>query len=127
MEIMMIAAWTVNRVPFTVNETLFLTYHTRGMVMAISRDDVVKVAHLARIDLSGEELQLFSKQLESIVEFIDKLKVLDISSLKPSSHVLEIKNVFRPDIAKDSLTKEAVLQNAPKSLKGHFLVPKVIE
>ncbi len=95
--------------------------------MAISRDDVAKVAHLARIDLDEEELKLFSKQLESIVEFIDKLKELDVSGILPTSHVLGLTNVVRPDIARDSLPGEAVLSNAPASSKGHFLVPKVIE
>ncbi|MEK7877749.1 MAG: Asp-tRNA(Asn)/Glu-tRNA(Gln) amidotransferase subunit GatC, partial [Pseudomonadota bacterium] len=58
----------------------------KGSVMAISRDEVVKVAHLARIDLTEEELLLFSRQLESIVEFIDKLKELDVSGVLPTSH-----------------------------------------
>lgn len=95
--------------------------------MAISKKDVVKVAHLARLDLSEEELTLLSQQLVAIVEFIDKLKALDVTTVKPMSHVLEIKNVLRPDTAKDSLAQEAVLKNAPESLQRHFKVPKVIE
>lgn len=94
--------------------------------MAISKNDVVRVAHLARIDLTEDELKLFAKQLESILEFIDKLKELDVSSIRPA-HTPALENVLRPDTIKDSLSKEAVLENAPKSLKGHFLVPKVIE
>lgn len=95
--------------------------------MAISKNDVVRVAHLARIDLTEDELKLFAGQLESIVEFIDKLKELDVSPINPASHTPALENVLRPDTIKDSLSKEAVLENAPKSLKGHFLVPKVIE
>ena len=94
--------------------------------MAISRDDVLKVAHLARIDLSEEELELFSAQLESILEFIDKLKRLDVSNIKPTSHVLEMQNILRADVPRASLDKEAVLRNAPESLKGHFKVPRVV-
>lgn len=89
---------------------------------------MLRVAHLARIDLTEDELKLFAGQLESIVEFIDKLKELDVSSIKPAAcHTPALKNVMRPDTIKDSLSKEAVLENAPKKLKGHFLVPKVIE
>lgn len=95
--------------------------------MPISKDDVLKVAHLARIELSEQELELFSRQLESILDFIDKLKRLDVSSVNPTSHVLDVKNILRPDSIKKSLENKSVLKNAPKSLKDHFKVPKVIE
>lgn len=94
--------------------------------MSISRDDVARVAHLARIDLAEDELKLFARQLESIVEFIDKLKELDVSEIFPA-HTPALENVLRPDTIKDSLSPEAALENAPKSLKGQILVPKVIE
>lgn len=94
--------------------------------MAISKDDVLRVAHLARIELSEEELTLLSRQLVAIVEFIDKLKALDVAGVKPMAHVLEIQNVLRRDGAKDSLSREAALQNAPEGSRGHFRVPKVV-
>lgn len=95
--------------------------------MAISKNDVLKVAHLARINLSEDELGLFSKQLESVLDFIDKLKKLDVSSVSPTSHVLDVKNIVRPDTPKKSLEKDNVLKNSPKSLKDHFQVPRVVE
>lgn len=95
--------------------------------MAISREDVLKVAHLARINLSEEEVNLFSGQLEDILEYIDKLKELDTSNIKPTSHVFDIQNVLRKDTPKQSLSKEDALKNSPLSLRGHFQVPKVIE
>ena len=95
--------------------------------MPISEKDVLRVAHLARIGLTGEELELFSAQLEAILGFIDKLKEADTPDIKPMSHVLEINNVLRPDVKRESLNREDVLKNAPESLKGHFRVPKVIE
>lgn len=95
--------------------------------MAISEKDISKVAHLARIGLSEGELSLFSQQLETIIEFIDKLKEVDVSSVKPMSHVLEMNNVLRVDEKKESLRKEEALKNAPESANGHFRVPKVIE
>lgn len=95
--------------------------------MAIEKSDVAKVARLARIGLSEEELKLFSGQLEDIIAFIDKLKEVDVSSVTPMSHVLEINNVLRADVAVNSLDKNAVLANAPQNARGHFVVPKVIE
>lgn len=95
--------------------------------MIISKDDVRKVANLARIELNQEELNLFSGQLESVLEFIEKLKKADVSSVQPMSHILDIQNVLRADVPKESLPNALALKNAPESLKGHFRVPKVIE
>ncbi len=95
--------------------------------MIISKDDVQKVANLARIELNQEELNLFSGQLESVLEFIEKLKKADVSSIQPMSHILDIQNVLRADVPKESLPNSLALKNAPESLKGHFRVPKVIE
>lgn len=95
--------------------------------MIISKDDVLKVANLARIELNQEELNLFSGQLESVLEFIEKLKKADVSSVQPMSHILDIQNVLRADVPKESLPNALALKNAPESLKGHFRVPKVIE
>lgn len=85
------------------------------------------MANLARIELNQEELNLFSGQLESVLEFIEKLKKADVSSVQPMSHILDIQNVLRADVPKESLPNALVLKNAPESLKGHFRVPKVIE
>lgn len=87
----------------------------------------MKVANLARIELNQEELNLFSGQLESVLEFIEKLKKADVSSVQPMSHILDIQNVLRADVPKESLPNALALKNAPESLKGHFRVPKVIE
>ena len=103
--------------------------------MIISKDDVLKVADLARIELNQKELDLFSGQLEAVLEFIEKLKKADVSLSVPMSHILDIQwfdrahhgNVLRADVAKESLPNDLVLKNAPESLKGHFRVPKVIE
>ena len=95
--------------------------------MPISQTDVLKVAHLARINLAEEEVNLFAIQLESILEFIDKLKQVDISQVEPLSYVLSAQNILRPDKLKPSLPRDEALKNAPLSLKDHFQVPKVIE
>ena len=95
--------------------------------MAIDRDTVKYVAHLARIKLNDQELDLLSRQLEDIVNFIDKLRELDIAGVKPTSHILPVKNVFRQDKPAQSLNAKEVLSNAPKHKDNFFIVPKVIE
>ncbi len=95
--------------------------------MAISKDTVKYVAHLARIELKPKELEKLSQQLKDILGFIDKLKKLDIKEISPTSHILPINNVFREDIPRRSLPSDKVLENAPQKQGNFFGVPKVIE
>lgn len=95
--------------------------------MDISKETVKYVANLARIELSEEELEKFSGQLNEILRYIDQLKEIDISKISPTTHVLEIKNVKRKDQLRPSLKTEEVLKNAPQKENKFFKVPKVIE
>ncbi|MBN1913998.1 MAG: Asp-tRNA(Asn)/Glu-tRNA(Gln) amidotransferase subunit GatC [Candidatus Omnitrophica bacterium] len=95
--------------------------------MAIEKDTVQKVAHLSRIDLSEEELRRLSSQLAGIVDFIDKLKKINIENIVPTSHILPINNVLREDACGKSLDLEKTLKNAPQRKENFFGVPKVIE
>ena len=85
------------------------------------------IAMLARLDLTNEEKEIFSKQLSSIIEYVDKLNELDTTSIKPTAHVLPIKNIFRDDKLKSSLPKDKALQNAPGRTDDFYRVPKIIE
>jgi len=85
------------------------------------------VAHLARIDLTSNELEKLSRQLQDILSFIDKLSEVDIKEIKPTSHILALNNVLRQDTSKTSLTLEQALANAPRKEGSSFAVPKVIE
>ncbi|HDZ84587.1 MAG TPA: Asp-tRNA(Asn)/Glu-tRNA(Gln) amidotransferase subunit GatC, partial [Nitrospirae bacterium] len=76
--------------------------------------EIDHVALLARLELNDEEKQLFSKQVGSIIEYVDKLNELDIDDVEPTAHVLPIKNVFREDELRSSLPREKALQNAPR-------------
>lgn len=95
--------------------------------MGISKDTVKYIANLARIKLKPKEEEKISKQLVEIINFIDKLKEVDISNCEPTSHILPISNVFREDKSSESLPVEEVLKNAPQRKSNFFVVPKVIE
>lgn len=108
---------------------MIITYITltKGPVMALSKETVEYVANLSRIALTGEELEKFSKQIESILGFIDTLKTLDVSDIEPTAHILPISNVLREDEPRPSLTIEKTIANAPAGEGNFFVVPKVIE
>lgn len=95
--------------------------------MAINKETVKYVAHLARIELNAKELERLSGQLKEIVGFIDKLKKLNLKDIVPTSHILSINNVLREDKPKESLPGDKALQNAPLRERDFFGVPKVIE
>jgi len=94
--------------------------------MLINLEEVDKIAHLAKLSFSNNERETLAVQLANIVEYMEKLDELDTSDVKPTSHVLDLKNVFREDIVENWLTQAEVLQNAPVAKKGYFSVPKVI-
>ncbi len=95
--------------------------------MAITKDTVKYVAHLARIDLKPKELEKLSQQLQEILGFIDKLKRVDIKEIAPTSHILPINNVLRDDKPGESLSSNKALENVPQRQGNFFSVPKVIE
>lgn len=101
-------------------------HNKRGIKMKIKTDQLKYVADLARISLSKKETELFSKQLNNILKYMDKLNQSDTEGIEPMSHVLDIINVFREDKKKASLDKKDVLKNAPSTEEGFFKVPKVI-
>jgi aspartyl-tRNA(Asn)/glutamyl-tRNA(Gln) amidotransferase subunit C len=92
----------------------------------IDESTVEHLANLARIDLTDKEIKKFTKQVSSILDFFSELSELDTEDVKPTYHVLEINNVFRDDVAKDSLPREEILANAPEKEKGYFKAPKII-
>jgi aspartyl-tRNA(Asn)/glutamyl-tRNA(Gln) amidotransferase subunit C len=95
--------------------------------MSMTREDVAKVAMLARLRLSPEELETFTGQLSSIVDFVAQLQALDTSDVEPLAHGVELRNVFREDVVRSTLDREETLANAPKRNQECFLVPAVLE
>lgn len=95
--------------------------------MAITKETVEYVAHLARIELQAKELEKLSRQMEEIVNFIDRLKELNLEKIAATSHILPIHNVLRDDVLRASLPAEKALHCAPQKEGDFFGVPKVIE
>mgnify|MGYP001558454258 CR=1 FL=1 len=95
--------------------------------MAITPKDVEYLAHLARIQLTPEELQRFTGQLDEILAYVEKLKAAKVEGVPPTSHVLELSNVFRQDEVQPSLSPEAALANAPDREGPFFRVPRIID
>ncbi len=89
--------------------------------------DVKYVAHLARLALSPEEEQKIGAQLASVLEYIEKLKEVDVADVEPTAHAFPLVNVTRPDEVRHGLTNEEALRNAPAQSNGLFLVPKIVE
>jgi aspartyl-tRNA(Asn)/glutamyl-tRNA(Gln) amidotransferase subunit C len=89
--------------------------------------DVRYTARLARLNLSDEEVATFQAQLSQVLEYVEKLKKVDVSGVDPTAHANAVFNVFRADEARDWFTPEQALANAPRQANHLFVVPKVVE
>ena len=89
--------------------------------------DVKYVAHLARLALTPEEEQRIGAQLAQVLDYIGKLKEVDVSGVEPTAHAFPLINVTRPDEIRPSLSNEDALRNAPAQANGLFIVPKIVE
>jgi len=94
--------------------------------MSVTIKDVEHVAELARLAFSDEEKRRLTKELNSILEYMEQLNSLDTTNVEPLSHVIELSNVFRDDTLKPTLPREEALKNAPAKTEKFFKVPKVI-
>jgi aspartyl-tRNA(Asn)/glutamyl-tRNA(Gln) amidotransferase subunit C len=89
----------------------------------IEREQVLHVAKLARLRLSDEELEKMAGELSGILGHVDRIGELDLDGVEPTSHVIELENVLRPDEPRPSWPLEAVLEQAPDPAEGAFRVP----
>jgi aspartyl-tRNA(Asn)/glutamyl-tRNA(Gln) amidotransferase subunit C len=92
----------------------------------ITREEVLKIANLARLKLSEAEIGNFTGQLDSILEYVKQLDQVDTSKVEPTCFVEPTHDPMRDDIEKPSLTQEEALRNGPQVKKGFFAIPKVI-
>ena len=88
---------------------------------------IEKIAELARLNLKPEEAKKLEKELEAVLGYVKKLDALDTKNVEPTSHVLNLENVFRKDEVKPSEIRDEVLKHAPHSEGKFFKVPKVVE
>lgn len=95
--------------------------------MALTLEEVKKVALLARLELEPEELERQGRHLNDLLTQIEALQKLDVTGVEPTSHSVPLFNVLREDVARPSLPRDAVLENAPESRDGCFVVPRIIE
>jgi len=95
--------------------------------MPLTGDQVRWVAHLARLELSAEELVVMTEQLNGIVGYVDQLQQLDTKNVEPLAHALPLRNVFRADEPGPSLSVEEALANAPARKDNCYRVPAVLD
>ena len=89
----------------------------------IDREQVLHVAKLARLELSGEEVERMADELSGVMAHIDKIGELDLDGVPPTTHVVEVANALRPDEPRPSLPRDVALEQAPATQDGGFLVP----
>ena len=92
-----------------------------------SQFDVRYTAQLARLELTPAEVDRFQSQLSQVLEYVEKLKEVNVEGVAPAAHASDLSNVFRPDAARDWFSSAEALANAPRQANHLFLVPKVIE
>ena len=95
--------------------------------MKITREEVEHVATLARLELTGEELAMFTGQMDAILAYVEKLNELNTDGTIPTAHAVPMENSFRADEVRPSIGVASALANAPDRADDFFRVPKVIE
>ncbi|WP_010651633.1 Asp-tRNA(Asn)/Glu-tRNA(Gln) amidotransferase subunit GatC [Oceanobacillus massiliensis] len=93
----------------------------------ISKEQVKHVAHLARLAVTDEEVGKMASELSAIIDYAEQLNELDTEGVKPTTHVLDLKNVMRKDEPREWITHEETLKNAPDQQEGQFRVPSILE
>ena len=92
----------------------------------ITPNDVRKVSKLARLEIADESIQTYAKQLEKILEYIAQLQKVDTKNIPPTTRAVEVVNVLRKDIVKNSPEKEEILNLAPQREGQFYKVPKIL-
>lgn len=93
----------------------------------ITREDVLHIAALARLELTEAEVEEYQRQLSAVLEYFSRLQSVDTGDIPPTASVLPPRSVLRPDEPRPGLSREALLSNAPEVEDGQFRVPPVFE
>lgn len=94
--------------------------------MSLTKDDVLKVAHLARLEFKETEIERFREDLNNILSFIEKLQEVETEGIEPLYQVNNLENILRSDRVKASLDRDLAIKNAPQKDEGMIIVPKVV-
>ena len=94
--------------------------------MKITKEEVLHVANLARLELTDDEIERFSRQIGTVLEYMDALNQVDTSGVTSTFNATFITNAFREDTRTDHMDRDKILSNAPDKDDEFFLVPKVI-
>ncbi|MBE5937393.1 MAG: Asp-tRNA(Asn)/Glu-tRNA(Gln) amidotransferase subunit GatC [Lachnospiraceae bacterium] len=97
------------------------------MANIISDETIEYVGILAKLELSETEKEQAKKDMERMLDYIDKLNELDTTGVEPMSHLFPITNVFREDVVTNDDKRESILANAPEKKDGSFVVPKILD
>jgi aspartyl-tRNA(Asn)/glutamyl-tRNA(Gln) amidotransferase subunit C len=89
----------------------------------IDRDQVLHVAKLARLRLTDDEVERMANELSGILQHVERISELDLDGVEPTSHVVALENVFRPDVPRPSWDRDEMLERAPDPASGAFRVP----
>ena len=89
--------------------------------------DMEYIARMARINLTEDEAKIFQRQLDDVLEYVEKLRQVDVTGVDAAAHGLPVFNVLRADAPRDWFTAKQALSNAPRQSNGLFVVPKVVE
>jgi aspartyl-tRNA(Asn)/glutamyl-tRNA(Gln) amidotransferase subunit C len=95
--------------------------------MKINEDEMIKIAKLAMLEIAPEEKDDFLKQVNNIIEYIDKINTLDTSNVEPAEYIFELKNIFREDKPQQSIDSNELKKIVPDYKDGYIVVPKIIE
>ncbi len=93
----------------------------------LTRDDVEKIAHLARLELTEVEKVLYQTQLSAILHYAERLNELDLDDVPPTAHAISQQNVMREDVVEPPLPMEDVLFNAPQTAQNQFVVQAILD
>lgn len=92
----------------------------------LTGDDIARLAYLARLKLSSDELQNYTEEINRILEYVQKLSAVDTEGLEPTSQVTGLTNVARKDVVQKTLELDQLMKNIPKKLDGHIKVNRMI-
>lgn len=95
--------------------------------MAVTKDQVLYIASLAKLEIPDDQLDAFTKEMEQIIEFADSLNKIDTEGIEPTAHIQGIENVLRADSEPVKFDTNELLKNAPQKVDNCFSVPKVVE